>query len=260
MEIKEVLEELSSLTKKINTPTPTNPATIQGHKARKKSAELRIPDVKKEYRRLLVQHIVPIVVTGSTSKDFFDTAVDKIKILGIDGESIYKDLLSLMPKEASSGKMTSKVVVDVLSRHFEDLAAKSGVVSYPQILYKNSKGFAIKDQKDLMRLIKQSINDVGSEMSLIYNLDKISEYALEMGFDGSKPFLPVLVLVEDQGIVSSILEGQKRLFGSSYLLTSGEASDSLNKEAMASVSSTTKDSVSKALKSVKDDLVKRSKK
>jgi hypothetical protein len=159
-----------------------------------------------------------------------------------------------MPKEAT-GKMATKVVVDILSRHFADIAADNDVLEYPQILYKNSKGFAINNKSDLDRLIKKTINEtVGSEMATIYVLNKIADAALELEFDGEKSSLPVLFTISDEGEVDSILAGQKRMSLAPFLLTSGEVSDKFESKVLAAVETVDKESVLNALKTVKSNL------
>lgn len=268
MELKSLLKEIKSLKKKAagaparknkdGKELPPNPGTIQTHKARQRAAELRLPDVTKDYRKALLSHIIPVLVTGSSAEDFVKVASEALGVISVDGEALFKTLASKMPTEASSGKMTTKVVVDILGRHFNDIAIDSDVIEYPQIIYKNSKGFVITKKSDLDRLIKKIITEqVGAEMSTIYNLKDISDKALEMEFDGGK--LPVLMSVSDASVIDSIFESQKRLSLTPYLLTSGEVKGRLNTKALDSVEEVSKESVSKALKTVKNSL-KRSKK
>jgi hypothetical protein len=149
------------------------------------------------------------------------------------------------------------VVVDILTRHFTDIASDSDVLEFPQILYKNSRGFAIKNEEDLKRLIKMAVNEsVGPEMATIFNLKKIADKAIDMEFNGEKAFLPVLFVVSDGAIVDQIIKGQKNLSLTSYLLTSGEVSNKVKTKALAAVESVTKESVSNALKAVKSNLKK----
>lgn len=260
MQLKSILEEITKLQDKAQADIPQNPATIQGHISRRRAAELKIPEMKREYKSALLRHIVPIVVTGSTSSEFSKIASEELSVLTVDGESLFKELRTRMPAEATTGKMSTKVVMDVLARHFSDIASESDVLEYPQILYKNSRGFAINDESDLDKLIKLAINEsVGAEMATIYNLKSISQKALEIGFNGEKSHLPVLMLVQDESIVDRILEGQRRLGLQSYLLTSGEISNSVTTKALTTVEKVAKESVMDALKAVKTNLKKRSK-
>lgn len=253
-----MLDEMIKLKNRINFQIPeNNGTTMVGHLSRKRSAELKLPEVKREYRMALIRHIVPIVVTGSLSEDFAKTAISDLGILVVDGEAIYKDLLNRMPKEASSGKMSTKVVVDVMSRHFMDIASECEVAEYPEILYKNNKSFAINNKQDLEKMIKRSITDnVGAEMTLVYNLRSISEKAMDIGFDGKKSQLPVLILVNDESLVDSISKAQKDFVGSSYLLTAGNVSSKLKTRTFSIVEEVTKETVSEALKSVKNYIKK----
>ena len=256
-QLKSLLEEIGATQKRAVAEIPkNNGTTMQGHISRKRAAELRVPELKREYRNALAKHVLPIIVTGSLSQDFVKLAAEKVGALSVDGEGLYKELLSRMPKEASSGRMTTKVIVDVLTRHFMDVANESDVVSYPSVSHNNRKSFAVKNKSDLDRLIKTTVNaSAGSEFSLIYNLNTIRDKALEIEF--SSTILPVLVQVSDESIVDDLLTSYKTFSGATYLLTAGELSSSLNEKALVALDSVDEDSVSNALKKVKNTLKKK---
>lgn len=253
-----MLDEMVKLKSRIDFQIPeNNGTTMVGHLSRKRSAELKLPEVKREYRMALIRHIVPIIVSGPLLEEFAQVASNSLGILTVDGEGIYKDLLSRMPKEASSGKMSTKVIVDIMSRHFMDVASECEVAEYPEILYKNNKTFAINNTQDLEKLIKRCVTEnVGAEMTLIYNLRPIAEKAMEIGFDGKKSQLPVLILVKDETLIDAISKSQKDFVGSSYLLTAGGISSKIKTKAFSSLEEVNKETVSEALKSVKNYIKK----
>jgi signal recognition particle subunit SEC65 len=250
-QLKTLLEDIAVAEKRAGAEIPqNNGTTMGGHLSRRRAAELRIPELKREYRNELAKHILPIIVTGPLASDFTALASDKVGAVSVDGEALYAELLSRMPREATIGRMTTKVIADILTRHFMDVANEADVVSYPSLALNSRKSFAVKNKDDLDRLIKSIVNSsAGSEFSLIYNLNSIRDKALDMEF--SSAVLPVLVRVGDETLVDSMLSSYKSFSGQVYLLTAGSTSSSLNEKALVALDSVDEESVTAALKEVK---------
>jgi hypothetical protein len=261
MELKHMLAEISKLKLRAEIKIPkSNVNTVQSHISRKRSAELRLPEVKRDYKIALVNSrlIVPIIVTGDSSEEFAKVASEETGILALDGEALYKNIASRLPEQASKGKMAPKTVVDLVSKHFFDIAIDKGVNEYNPINYRHSKTFAVNNAADLDKMIKRVINDqVGAAMTLVFNLDEIADYGIENEYDGEKSQLPVLVVVKDTSIVDQIIEGMKEFTDSSYLLTSGLIDGKVTTKAMVAVEEVNKTSVSNALKTVKSNMKKK---
>lgn len=256
-ELKLLLEEISRTGKMADLKVSAkNSGTVQNLLGRKRSAQLRLPELKRKYRNELRGRILPVIVAGSGASEFLSLASEKVGAITVDGEALYKELLKRMPSQASSGKMTTKVIVDILSSHFMDIANESEVISYPSITHNNRQSFAVKNKNDLEKLIKQVVNSkVGSEFTMVYNLVGISERAIEMEF--SSKTLPVLVGVEDESLVDEIVKSYQNFLGAAFLLTAGELKSNMSEKALASVDSVTEESVSSALKKVKTALKKK---
>lgn len=248
-QLQDLLDQLRKLNLRAKTPIPANNGTTtQGHVARKHSAGLRIPEVQKEYRRVLLKTLVPYLITGSNAEAFVEAAKEH-GAFAVDGEALYKELTKRLPKETYNGRMATKSIVDILSRHFEDIANENDVVEYPQIFYKQSKGLSVKNKEDLTKLIKKVINStVGPDMALIYNLDEISKAAIEDEF--AKEKLTTLIYVKDESIVDELLEGYNRTVGRSFLVTAGDVSDSVKTKALLKADQLDSENVLATLKAI----------
>jgi hypothetical protein len=254
--LKELLSEIKKMQVRASQDIPANNGTtVGGHISRKRVAKLRIPELEREYALYLRNHIVPIIVAGSTASEFVSMATSLNNIVSVDGEGLYKEIIKKLPKEAGNGKMGPKAIVDTISRLFTDVASEASVVSYPSIFYKGSRSFAVKNTQDLERLVKRTLNDtVGPQMALVFNLKEIANQAIKNEF--SSQFLPVLVAVSDENLVSDILKGSEELLGMSFLLISGETQSNMEEKALASSKEVDEKSISTALNKVKQAIKK----
>ncbi len=248
-----IMEEIKKLRAKAGADVLTANNMAQNHMARKRTAQLRLPDLVRDYRTALSSHILPIIVTGSEASQFAATAKEKTGTAAVDGEAVYAEILSRLPKEVIG--MAPKNVSELISRHFSDIAGESGILSYPAINHKSSKGFVVNNTSDLEKFVKKTINSsLGVEISPIFSLRAIAEQALEAEFSGN--LFPVLVVVKDESLVDSLVSAYSKLSGASFLLTAGDVSANLNSEVLAKTSETDEEQVLKALTKVKNKMKK----
>lgn len=247
----ELLNEIGQYKQRLSAPIPdNNGTTIQGQLARKRTAKLRLPELEREYKNELRTNIVPIVFTGSLA-DEAAKALEAKGAIVVDGEGLYKELTQRMPAQASMGRMSPKVIVDILSRHFMDIASENDVVSYPAIMHKQSASFAVNSPADLERFVKRTVNaSVGPEMGFIYNLKQISNLALESEITSKK--IPVIFKVLDESLVEPLMEAYVRSTGSVFLLTVGGVSDTLSTKASTALDTADEKAVLTAVKKLKD--------
>lgn len=255
-DLKTILSEIKKTRLKKDVDlTKVSQETITAQKGRKRSAELRLPYLERDYKLALAKHVSVFLVTGSESYAFGELAEEITKAPVLDAEVLYKELLNRMPVVASAGKLAPKAIVDLLQRHLLDIASDLEISSLPMPQYKHSRGFAVNNPQDLYRFIKRVISETaGSEVSAAYILKQAAEQALQSEFDEGS--YPVIVRLEDSSLTDTTVEGFKEVLGSVNLLTAGEIKGKINTRTFSSVEEVTKESVLDTLKEVKKSITK----
>lgn len=251
MELKEVLAEIKKAKLKKNIDlSNVGVETRAAQQGRKRSAELRLPYLERDYKIAMANHLAVFLVVGPDAGKFSELASEITKEKYLDAEGLYKEILSRMPKEAATGKMAPKVIVDIMSRHLLDLAVELEIASLPLPRYQHSKGFTVKNTQDLYRLIKRVIvQSDGAALSAAKVLKEAAARALENEFDGD--LYPVIVRLDDENIADEMVEGFKYVISNVNVLTAGELKDKLKTNVFANVNEVTKESVLSTLKDIK---------
>lgn len=259
-DLKTILSEIrkTRLRKDVDL-TKVSQETITAQKGRKRSAELRLPYLEREYKIALAKHVSVFLVTGSESYAFGELAEEITKAPVLDAEVLYKELLNRMPVVASAGKLAPKAIVDLLQRHLLDIASDLEISSFPMPHYKHSRGFSVNNAQDLYRFIKRVISETaGSEISAAYILKQAADQALQAEFDDG--LYPLIVRLEDSSLADKTVEGFKEVLGSVNLLTAGKTEGNINTRTFSSVKEVTRESVLDTLKEVKKSITKNGRK
>jgi hypothetical protein len=256
MELNEVLAEIKKAKlKKAMDLSKIGVETRAAQQGRKRSAELRLPYLERDYKIALAKHLAVFLVVGDGASKFAELASEITKEESLDAEGLYKEILSRMPKEAASGKMAPKVIVDIMTRHLLDLASELEIASMPLPRYQHSKGFSVKNTQDLFRLIKRVLSqNGGAAMSAAKVLKEAAEQALKNEFDGD--LYPVIVRLDDTSLADDMVEGFKEIIGNVNLLTTGELESKLKTKSFTNVKEVTRESVLDTLKNIKQTINK----
>jgi uncharacterized protein (DUF885 family) len=258
--LKEALSEYKKVNERANADlTKVDRSNITAHRDRVRTAKRRLPEVKLEYKNAVRKHLAIILVTGSQAEEFGKLAE---KITGdktLDAEGLYKDIVKRMPKEASSGKMAPKVIVDIMTRHLEQIASEVGIESFPRPHLSARRSFVVKDKTELDRLVKRVLNEnQGSALAGAYLLVAASELALANEFDGET--YPVIATITDSSIVDEVVEGFNEIFGQTKVLTAGSLEDKIENKPITKLAEVSEETVTEALKAIKTTLGKKARK
>lgn len=190
--------------------------------ANKRAAVESLKDLKNEYRKMVLQTAVYLVVTGSQAEELGELAKNESKCFSSDAESLYKKVLSKVDVRAYENKQFVPAILDTISNHLEDVALECGIQSYPMLRFTPKYSKTITKQEELLEIIKDAINvSVGGEMVGIYTVSQVLEDAIKRGH--AEAFVPVILTATDENLAVTLSKDLKRLSPNTFLVTAGKA-------------------------------------
>lgn len=181
MSLSKVIEEIKKVKPFVDEDVESGPReTLAGRRGRKAQAIERMQTLKFEYRQELIQSAVFIIVTGDKRNELTAIATDNFKCFSSDPNALYEDLANRITPAAKQGNASVTALFDILGRHLEDKARELGIIGYPQMIFRQEYQVNIRDDKDLVNLVKRAINDqVGSEMVGLQSIVSMVDNAIE---------------------------------------------------------------------------------
>jgi hypothetical protein len=200
------------------------PQTINARRSRKRNAQMRLQDLFSEYRQAVRSQVFAIVVIGSEADEFEKIASSIAKLQGLDADAFYEELISRIDERLFAQKEQNAYLIDVASRHLEDIAFDIGVISYPRIIYNQKYDGRTSTQQEAFKLIKRVIEEqVGAEMAAIFLIDHAVRRAYEHDIDTKVH--PLLIKVKDDGqSLPTLLSSLKTLGNKSIVVSAGKSS------------------------------------
>jgi len=196
--------------------------TLTGRRGRKRQAQDRLIKLREDYINELMRSAVFILVSGDSRNEFTALAKD-FHSFTADPETFYRDLANRVAPVLYKGKTFVSSVFDVLSRHLEDKANELNIISYPQLIFKNTYQREIKDIEDFVALIKMAINEqMGSEIAGIQAVHSIADEAIEKGH--ASKITPIVLNSKDDQLTMDLLKELTRLSPKVFLVVAGKSS------------------------------------
>lgn len=222
MSLQEILEQIKANKVFAEENTDSGPAeTLSARRGRKKQAQEKIKLLKEEYMRELMRGAMFTLVTGAEKDALIDGAV-KLGCFSVETDSFYKDLVGRLPESLLSGRESISSLFDILGRHLEDMAMELGVLSYPQLIFKQGYRKSISSKEDVVELVKTAINDqVGGEFVGLHAVKSILEKAIESGH--ASRVTPIFMNTKDAQLVVDLVPALKRLTPNVFVVTVGRA-------------------------------------
>ena len=221
MSLADIVNEIKKIQVYVDEDVESGPSeTLNGRRGRKNQAIGRMADLKRAYREELLRTAIFIVVSGSEKGSFTTLATEKAKCLAADPEEFYNDLANRLAPAVLSGRQTMDNAFDVMGRHLEDKSIELGLSAYPQVVFKQQYGRAIKTKEDLAAVIKQAINDqMGAEIVGVQAVSTIVKPAIERGH--KEKFTAVLLPTDDLKLQAALLKDLRRLSPNVFSIIAG---------------------------------------
>lgn len=197
------------------------PITTLGAKRGRKSRAIEsLKNLKDAYKNELMRTAAFVVVVGPLKDEF----VKSTGALTVDPESFYKDLARRVSKSVNFSKESIANSFNILSRHLEDVATDLGLVSYPQIVFKQKYQKTVKTEAEFLELVKTIINDqVGAHIVGVHAVASIVDQAIAEGH--TKPMTPILLNTSDEKLALHLESALKELTSRVFLVVVGEPSE-----------------------------------
>lgn len=221
MSLESVVEEVKKNNKFAKeTVEGGNPATLVGRIARQKSAVERLKQLYVQYKGQLKTRSLFVVATGDKAPEFAVLAQDKADFLYGNTDDFYNDLANKIDPKLYKNPVGSSFVMDVMSRHFEDIARDLDIASYPQIICSQKFNTVIKNKDDILKLTKKVINEiVGAEVAALYVFEKLARKAFDEQFQDK--IFPVMI-TSGADTAKAIATGFKTLNPRVFTVSAGE--------------------------------------
>ena len=221
MSLESVVEEIKKNYKYANEKVEGgNPSTLVGRKARQKGAKERLKQLYTQYKGQLKTRSLFVVTSGDKAEDFANLAKETADFLVAYTDSFYQDLTDRIDSKLYKNPITSSYIIDVMARHFEDIAHSLDIASYPQIVNNQKFNTLIKNKEDVLKLVKKVMNDVvGPEVAALYAFEKLAKDAFDTQF--SDKIFPVMV-VAGSDTAALIAAGFKTLNPRVFTVAAGD--------------------------------------
>jgi len=231
-----------------------NPHSLRMKRGFIKKAKEDLIQLYREYRTEIRGRAAFIVVTGDKSDKFAEKAESDFGCFSVNADDFYNDIAEQVPEQLWKGKSSSPSLFDFFLAKFEDRAHEIEIVNFPHLTFESKYKKMIKDQKDLVSLMKTAFNEkIGGEVVGYDAIDKATEKGIEKEYAGRTA--AIVLYSKDEGLAKTLTTDLSRITSNVFLVVSGKAEDeSLEKKAIGAFKSPTQSNIEKTLVSVKDNL------
>jgi hypothetical protein len=175
-----------------------------------------------EYRKVIQQNSVFIILTGSRAQmnRFTDIATEKFDCLTSNADDFYTKIADEIDPKLYIDKESSPALFDVMSSIFEDFALDLDIIGYPQLIFEYKYKRLLTSKKDLIDLIKDAFNDkIGAELVGLFTIDSVSRIAVNQKFD--KDVCPIVLESHDQKLALELFNKLKNLTPNVFMVATG---------------------------------------
>ena len=247
LNLKELGKELKKQQAIADSDPGTEPNTRRMRLGNIMQAKEKIAGLKLEYRRQILSSAIFIIATGSDAKKFASIAEKSCGCFSVNAEEFYKELIEGVPPELYVNKPSSGNLLEFIGNNLEEKARALDIVSYPGLVMESKYKKVLKDEKDLLALTKQVINEkVGGELVGMDAADRISAKLLKSKNNGKK--VPIVLRVDDESMVEEIAKGLKRsITRKTFIISAGQTEDKTQTISFDSLAESTEEAVEQSL-------------
>ena len=175
--VKEIKQNNKFANEKIDMEK-CNPSTITGRLARQRSAKERLKQLYVQYKSELKKQCFFVVVSGEGAMEFA-SAVSQIpdtEFAFSNTDTFYEDLTNRIDSKLYKNPIRSGYIMDVMGRHFEDMAKDMDIVQFNQIISSSKFDTTISNRDDVLKLVKKVTNEIlGAEVAGLHVFEKIAK-------------------------------------------------------------------------------------
>lgn len=242
------IKEMSKIAEETLATEPVE--TYRGRLGRKNRAIESLKDLRADYERHLLNSAVFIVVTGEGSADFKELAKGT-GCFQASPKSFYDRLVENIP-DSLYGREGAASLFDMVTRQLEDVALDLGVISYPQMLFKQEHVREIDTKDKFVSMIQKAINaQVGSELVGLQVIKDLVDVAIDKNHKSKDT--PIVLATSDETLAQELKTGLKRLTRRVFLVSASERELNDSDYKLPEVS---EESVNKVMKSIKNSVKK----
>lgn len=230
--------------------------TAVGRKGMQRQAVERISDLRLEYKSVLSQTGLFMVVTGPQRQAFADLAEsDTFGCFSVDADDFYKSLIAKI-NPISFGRERTSHLFTVASNALYDRAMELGIGSYNAIQYSNEFSAYVNNPEEFLPILKKAINlQVGSEIVGMHTIDILLDRAIAKKHSTS--VTPIILNCPDDMLAVDLVANLPSLYKNVFLVSAGKPSKTLagNKN-LLQVKTVSEESVGEALKTIRSNMKK----
>ena len=221
MEFKDLLQAVRTAKIAAAQDGGTDPRTRNVRLGIARRAQEDLLGLFNDYKNEVRRRIVFILPTGAGAAKFTELSTKEFGCFAIDAEGIYKDSIKNVNPVLFNNSPFNPSLLDTTVNYFQDVAEEIGLISYPMVIYKNSYARTLKNQQELLDVVKEAFNaDIGSEMVGHYAIHKAANQGIEEEFAGK--IMPVILTTDDLKLIESLEENLKVITHNIFVVDTNE--------------------------------------
>jgi hypothetical protein len=199
----------------------TDPRTRNARLGIARRAQEDLLGLFNDYKNEVRKRIVFILPTGPSADKFTELSSKEFGCFAVDAEGVYKDSIKNINPVLFNNSPFNPALLDTAVNYFQDVAEEIGLISYPMVIYKNTYARTLKNQQELLDIVKEAFNaDIGSEVVGYYAIHKATNLGLESEFAGK--IMPVILTTSDLKLIASLEENLKTITNNIFVVDTKE--------------------------------------
>lgn len=254
--LRDLVKKIQKTKKQAEQKIPEDSASaariIRG---RAKRAREDLKSLYLEYRKNLLSRSIFMLVTGDQSQKFAEIASQEYMCFSRKADTFYDEILKQIAPRLYTNTTSSASLFDNFAAKFEDRALDIDIISYPALLYRSKFKKELTGYEDALNLMKRAFNEeVGGEIIALDMIEHVSKKAVNDNYD--QKFCAMIMYTDDTQLIEELKEGILRgVTKNVFILTAGKAPKEIKKKALIKLNPVNKESVEKALITVKSKLI-----
>ena len=248
MNLKDILKEIEDTKTVANQDlSQVDPRARTYKTGQVNSAKTKLEQLYINYKNVMLDNAIFILVTGAESGSFAKIAKSEFKCFEQDGKLFYKDIVKELNPQLYRGKNMSSSVFDVIGNVVEDKMIELDVIGYNAITFSSKYARTVNSESEMVELVQQTVNDtIGSEVIGLDVLERISKLGVNSGYKSK--LVPIVLHSEDESFIDGISSNLSNLNGRVVKIAAGDVK--LKLDTLVSLKKISEDTVGKALKKI----------
>lgn len=203
MSLETILEKINKETTTASKNIDELDPRVRTYAAGKiRAAKDRLEGLYIDYKSELLNRAVFILVSGEGSGDFAEIAKE-FNCFTLNAETLSKEVVDKVSSQLYINKKINSNTFEVVNNILEDRIKKLDVVSYPSITFSQKYSRVVKNEQEMVDVVKRAINDtVGGEIVGVDALDRVSKEAIEKNYKSR--LVPILLHSNDAGYIGQL--------------------------------------------------------